>query len=55
MKDEKSNYEATMKTLVTDNDRYKQDLKDIVDLKAKMEREKAFTQAQNKDTINTLN
>jgi hypothetical protein len=54
MKEEKATYETTMKTIVTDNDRYKQDLKDIVDLKAKMEREKTFTQAQNKDTINSL-
>lgn len=54
MKDDKYTFETKMKDLMADNDRFKQDLKDIVDLKAKMEREKAFIQAQNKETILAL-
>ena len=40
MKEEKMNNENVLKNLVNENDKYKIDLKDIVDLKFKMEREK---------------
>lgn len=33
MKEERINHESTLKTLINDNERYKIDLKDIVDLK----------------------
>ena len=40
MKEEKMNNENVLKNLVNENDKYKIDLKEIVDLKFKMEREK---------------
>ena len=42
-------------TYIRERDQYREDIKEIVDAKSKLEKEKLFFTIQSKDTINKLN
>ena len=54
MKDEKIQYEQTIKTIVNESDKFKNDLRNICELKEKMENQRKFTDQCNKETISLL-
>ena len=54
MKEEKVQYEQTIKTIVNESDKFKNDLRNICELKEKMENQRKFTDQCNKETISQL-